>query len=1082
MSSSPPPSTDDAARDAPKYKDNLIIDPLLKYLPTSNNNSTQNSISSPYYNVDEIITSLKTKGYAHIPSVLTHQECNEALNNIWTFIEDTSGGIVNRNDPMSWYPKHEVCVDGQPLLDIPSTSNDTTGKVRNTMSPIICTNPNEHNDLDPWPHTGYTSFKELFQSLGAGYVLGDVREMLAKRIFEPLYNTKELLCSKEGFTFCRPLVVDLNKDVNGMGDKQKQLVWTPHHLNSSTATTDDNIEMKKPLFRVCGKPQQLCEGQHYDQGVPISVVKYMQQQQEEGTTTAKDAKSTKGAKPISKKQQNKQQKLQSKLQKLKDLTGLCHIQSSITFTDQTLDKDRGGGHYLCYPYSHSNVHWKLVGDTYRATPQLNGKGKEREDPTWVPLTDTDIKQLDNMGCKEQRIYANRGDVVLWRSDLVHCGVAPSLIVNKKNDTNGEEVISYDGSREFRGVGYCSMLPVQAVEDYIMYSLPKQKVVKKGVQQQLDTSNNNSNGSQLEIDQARVQQLQKAKIDELSKQKLEDYKAGRSGDQRPETEQWHDHRRLTMWNMPHSHNTHHSSEEGNDSSSFQSIPPRMLQRPHYRLGPPTLSLRQAELYGLIPYQKDDETCLKDIERAVIRGVRFKEGVYEGSYSNGDPWTLKNGKFVSSGEDIDAAIVEENDNTSDIPICLAKMEVLTPSSGALNGQDKYLGGMASPCGRYIYGVPGHAKQVVQVDVNNGEVSFIGDEYNGEFKWLRGVEIPSQVMGTNDDGSQAYPSGCCLALPCCSEDGCVLKIDPHTSKVSTFITGERIPKVEEGWLYHGGNLADDGYVYAIPASAPRVMKIDPVNETTEYIGPEFQGKAKWYGGITGSDNNIYGIPHNATGVLKINPVTQEVSILAEGTLPEGLWKWHGGLASLDGTKIIGFPNNADSVLVIDVVKQQVYTVGDSSILRSGSHRIPYDGRYKYLGGSLTSDGKLAYLFPCDAEYVLKFDMETDEMKLVGPHLTEGENKFQNGFVGSDGCVYGIPQRSSGMLRIIPPNVKRYNRKGEALPDDKEYVDAMYCGDDIVSCKDKFEGGVMGQDGKIYCIPLRSKKFVNIIPGTIH
>ena len=72
--------------------------------------------------------------------------------------------------------------------------------------------------------------------------------------------------------------------------------------------------------------------------------------------------------------------------------------------------------------------------------------------------------------------------------------------------------------------------------------------------------------------------------------------------------------------------------------------------------------------------------------------------------------------------------------------------------------------------------------------------------------------------------------------------------------------------------------------------------------------------------------------------------------------------------------------------------------------------------------------------------------------------------------------------MLRIIPPNVKRYNRKGEALPDDKEYVDAMCCGDDIVSCKDKFEGGVMGQDGKIYCIPLRSKKFVNIIPGTIH
>lgn len=129
----------------------------------------------------------------------------------------------------------------------------------------------------------------------------------------------------------------------------------------------------------------------------------------------------------------------------------------------------------------------------------------------------------------------------------------------------------------------------------------------------------------------------------------------------------------------------------------------------------------------------------------------------------------------------------------------------------------------------------------------------------------------------------------------------------------------------------------------------------------------------------------------MLKINPKTQEVTIL--GTLPEGLWKWHGGLASSDGSKIIGFPNNADSVLVIAVIKQKVYTVGDGSILRSGYHRVPQDGRYKYLGGSLNSNGKLAYLFPCDAEYVLRFDMETDEMKLVGPHLTEGVNKVQNG-----------------------------------------------------------------------------------------
>ncbi len=54
-------------------------------------------------------------------------------------------------------------------------------------------------------------------------------------------------------------------------------------------------------------------------------------------------------------------------------------------------------------------------------------------------------------------------------------------------------------------------------------------------------------------------------------------------------------------------------------------------------------------------------------------------------------------------------------------------------------------------------------------------------------------------------------------------------------------------------------------------------------------------------------------------------------------------------------------ESHVFVDAEKQQVYTVGDGSILRSGYHRVPQDGGYKYLGGSLTLDGKnFAYLFP--------------------------------------------------------------------------------------------------------------------------
>ena len=86
---------------------------------------------------------------------------------------------------------------------------------------------------------------------------------------------------------------------------------------------------------------------------------------------------------------------------------------------------------------------------------------------------------------------------------------------------------------------------------------------------------------------------------------------------------------------------------------------------------------------------------------------------------------------------------------------------------------------------------------------------------------------------------------------------------------------------------------------------------------------------------------------------------------------------------------------------------------------------------------------------------------------------------FLGKDDCIYGVPQRSSGILRIIPPGVARYGRNGVALSTKEEHIDIMYVGDEMVSCKDKFEGGVLGRDGKIYCIPLRAKVFVVVEPS---
>jgi hypothetical protein len=169
-------------------------------------------------------------------------------------------------------------------------------------------------------------------------------------------------------------------------------------------------EPNKPIYKVCGVPQPLSEGHHYDQGVPLSAMNEFHQNGKESTTHANNG-------------QYHNKKTFNKHQKVKDSTGLCHIQASVSFTDQSAEKDCGGGHFLCYPHSHSDVHRKLVGGTYRATPTLSTAGEDR---TWVPLTEAEILKLSELGCKEKRIYAGMGDVILWRSDLVVSSDSPFL--------------------------------------------------------------------------------------------------------------------------------------------------------------------------------------------------------------------------------------------------------------------------------------------------------------------------------------------------------------------------------------------------------------------------------------------------------------------------------------------------------------------------------------------------------------------------------------------------------------------------------------------------------------------------------
>lgn len=371
---------------------------------------------------------------------------------------------------------------------------------------------------------------------------------------------------------------------------------------------------------------------------------------------------------------------------------------------------------------------------------------------------------------------------------------------------------------------------------------------------------------------------------------------------------------------------------------------------------------------------------------------------------------------------------------------RCEVL--ASAPLMGQDKWLGGVASFCGKYIYGIPGKAKRVLRIEIATGVIDEIAGPYEGRFKWLRGAESPVDQ--------------CLYCMP--SNADSVLCIDPCTNDVQTL--GGSYPG---DWKWHGGNLGNDGNIYGIPCNATNVLKINPRTKEVTTIGGPFEGRQKWYGGLKANNGAIYGIPQTARGVLKIVPETGECTII--GNLEDGGWKWHGGVIAGDGSLIYGVPCNADTVLKIDTRTDTVTTIG--SDLKSGRHRD--DDKYKYLGGGIAADGKV-YFFPSDAERVLCVDPETDECKLVGPIFMEGINKWQNGFTTRDGAVYAIPQRGHGVLRIEPAP------KGSG---EDARVSSLWCGGIDPDMTDKFEGGVMGSDGCIYCIPLRAKAVLKIIPG---
>lgn len=198
-------------------------------------------------------------------------------------------------------------------------------------------------------------------------------------------------------------------------------------------------------------------------------------------------------------------------------------------------------------------------------------------------------------------------------------------------------------------------------------------------------------------------------------------------------------------------------------------------------------------------------------------------------------------------------------------------------------------------------------------------------------------------------------------------------------------------------GGILAPNGKIYCAPASSTSVLIIDPSNDTLDTTSiTGLSGSLKWRGGVLAPNGKIYCIPYGATNVLIIDPLNNSVDTTSISGLSGGINKWNGGVLAPNG-KIYCVPYSDDNILIIDPnnnTYNQVFVL--NSLL-------------KYSGGALGPDGKI-YCAPSNRPNVLIIDPNNntyDDIKIQG--LTGTSTKWNGAVLSQDGKIYILPYDAS-------------------------------------------------------------------------
>jgi hypothetical protein len=296
-------------------------------------------------------------------------------------------------------------------------------------------------------------------------------------------------------------------------------------------------------------------------------------------------------------------------------------------------------------------------------------------------------------------------------------------------------------------------------------------------------------------------------------------------------------------------------------------------------------------------------------------------------------------------------------------------------------------------FFYGIPCDAHRVVKFNPLDKSLTEIGPDLgDGYGKWKCGVRA---------NNGRIY----CAPF----EADHILKIDTIQGTVETLDDVE-LPETGYGYfgLWASGALAADNNIYYMPESARRIMRLNPENDTLSSVGDDLgQGWSKYRGTVVGNDDCLYGIPHSAKRIVKFDPTNPDTT----STIGEEARRSFecDGNGVLGGDGYIYAANYFGQVLQIDTTSNNSYTW-------IGVIRI-YDGTGAGWGDPIVGVDKCIYWPPFNANRVLKFDPETQQLpSLVGGDLGERVSKWLGGALATDGVIYCIPYYSTRVLAIDP------------------------------------------------------------------